>query len=139
MARVETKGNVTDEQAMREMMALLDEWKVPEPSPWFDGRMMARFREEQQRAPENWFARVRDRFLFGNTVALKPLMAGAMALLLVAGGGGYLQMEHMQQRAMPVQASATVQDLQVLDNNDQAIQQMDQLLDTDDNAQGNSL
>jgi hypothetical protein len=32
-----------------------------------------------------------------------------------------------------------VQDLQVLDNNDQAIQQMDQLLDGDDSGQGNSL
>lgn len=137
MARV-SETNVTDEQAMREMMGLLDEWDAPEPSPWFDGRMMARFREEQQRAPESWLSRVRDHFLFGNTVALKPLMAGAMALLLVAGGGGYLQLEHAQ-RAMPVQASATVQDLQLIDNNDQAIQQMDQLLDGDDSGQASSL
>ena len=137
MARVE-ETRVTDEQAMREMMGLLDEWQAPEPSPWFDGRMMARFREEQQRAPESWFSRVRDRFLFGDSVALKPLVAGAMALLLVAGGGGYLQLQHMQS-AIPVQASATVQDLQLLDNNDQAIQQMDQLLDGDDSGQANSL
>ncbi len=123
---------------MREMMGLLDEWQAPELSPWFDGRMMARFREEQQRAPESWFARVRDRFLFGNTVSMKPVLAGAMAVLLVAGGGGYLQLQHSQS-AMPVQASATVQDLQVLDNNDQAIQGMDQLLDGDDSGQANSL
>ena len=37
---------------MREMMLLLDDWKAPDPSPWFDGRMMARFREEQARAPD---------------------------------------------------------------------------------------
>ena len=137
MARVE-QTKVTDDQAMREMMGLLDEWQAPELSPWFDGRMMARFREEQQRAPESWFSRVRDRFLFGNTVSMKPVLAGAMALLLVAGGGGYLQLQHSQ-RAMPVQASATVQDLQLLDNNDQAIQGMDQLLDGDDSGQANSL
>ena len=137
MARVE-QTKVTDDQAMREMMGLLDEWQAPELSPWFDGRMMARFREEQQRAPESWFSRVRDRFLFGNTVSMKPVLAGAMALLLVAGGGGYLQLQHSQ-RAMPVQASATVQDLQLLVNNDQAIQGMDQLLDGDDSGQANSL
>ncbi len=138
MAEVEVNTKVTDEQAMREMMNLLDDWQVPEPSPWFEGRMMARFREEQQRAPESWFARVRDRFLFGNAVSMRPVMAGAMALLLVAGGGGYLQLEHVRS-TMPAQASATVQDLQVLENNDQAIQQMDQLLDGDDSAQENSL
>lgn len=127
---------VSDEQAMVEMMGLLDEWKAPEPSPWFDARMMARFREEVQREPQGWFARLRDRFLFGNTASMKPVLAGAMALLLVAGGGGYLELAHQQ--SAPV-ISATVQDLQVLDNNDQAIQQMDQLLDGNDNSQGDAL
>lgn len=133
MARLE---KITDEQAMAEMMNLLDEWKVPEPSSWFDARMMARFREEVQREPEGWFARLRDRFLFGSSVSMKPILAGAMALVLVAGGGSYLEMTHLQ--STPV-TSATVQDLQILDNNDQAIQQMDQLLDGSDNSQGDAL
>lgn len=124
---------VTDERAMREMMALLDEWQVPEPSPWFDGRMMARFREEQKRAPEGMFARLRDRLLFGNSIGYKPMLAGAMALVLVAGGGSYLELMHLQM-AQPAKTSATVQDLQILDNNDQAIQQMDQLLDSNDDG-----
>ncbi len=121
---------VTDEQAMHDVMAMLDDWKVPELSPWFDARMMARLREEQQRAPEGWFARLRDRFLYGNTATLKPMLAGAMAVLLVAGGGGYweLQQPGVQVQAQPV-VSPTVKDLQILDNNAQAIQQMDQLLD----------
>lgn len=133
MARSE---KITDEQAMAEMMGLLDEWTAPEPSPWFDARMMARFREEVQREPEGWFARLRDRLLFGNTANMKPILAGAMALLLVAGGGSYLELAHLQ--SAPV-TSATVQDLQILDNNDQAIQQMDQLLDGSDNSQGDAL
>ena len=120
---------VSDEQAMHEMMALLDDWKAPEPTPWFDARMMARFREEVQREPEGFFARLRDRFLYGNTATLKPMLAGAMALLLVAGGGSWLEVSHLQQPAKPAAVSATVQDLQLIDNNDQTIQQMNQLLD----------
>ena len=61
-----------------------------------------------------------------------------MALLLVAGGGSYLEMAHLQSTTS-VATSAAVQDLQILDNNDQAIQQMDQLLDGSDNGQSNSL
>ncbi|MGD0179822.1 MAG: hypothetical protein ABSC15_08410, partial [Terriglobales bacterium] len=30
----------------RQTMALLDEWQVPEPSPYFDVRLRARLREE---------------------------------------------------------------------------------------------
>lgn len=127
------KGKVSDEQAMAEMMDLLGEWKAPEPSPWFDARMMARFREEVQREPQGWFARIRDRVLFGTTRNLKPMLAGAMALLLVAGGGSYLETVHLQ-KVSALTTSATVQDLQILDNNDQAIQQMDQLLDDPDNS-----
>lgn len=124
-------NEVSDEQAMQQMMLLLDEWKAPEPSPWFDARMMARFREEQQRAPESLFERLRDRWLFNQQAVMKPLMAGAMALLLVAGGGSYWQLTHLH-TAQPAAVSATVQDLQILDNNAQAIQQMDQLLDDND-------
>ncbi len=123
---------VPDEQAMQDVMALLDDWKAPEPSAWFDARMMARFREEQQRTPEGFFARLRDRLLFNAGRAIKPMMAGAMALVLVAGGSTYLEVAHLQARGATV--SATVEDLQVIDNNDQAIQQMDQLLDDNDDA-----
>lgn len=125
------KTGVSDEQAMKDVMALLDDWKAPEPSPWFDGRMMARFREETQRPPQTLFARLRDRFLFGNASVMKPVMAGALALLVAGAGGGYLQLQHQQAAAGSHTVSATVQDLQILDNNDQAIQGMDQLLDDD--------
>ncbi len=123
---------VSDDQAMQEMMLLLDDWKAPEISPWFEARMAARFREEQARTPESLFERVRDTWLFNNHAVTKPLMAGAMALLLVAGGGGYWQATHMPTAARPAGVSATLQDLQILDNNAQAIQQMDQLLDDSD-------
>ncbi len=123
---------------MREVMDLLNEWQAPEPSVWFDGKMMAKFRDEQNRAPAGWFARMRDRFLFGSPMSFRPVLAGAMALLLVAGGGSYLGVAHLQ-GSPAMNTSATVQDLQVLDNNDQAIQQMDQLLDTSDDSNSSSL
>ncbi len=125
---------VSDEQAMHDVMAMLGDWKAPEPSAWFDARMMARFREEQTREPEGFFARLRDRWLFNSTATMKPLMVGSLAVAMVAvGGGSYLQVAHPNP-AQPATVSATVQDLQILDNNDQAIQQMDQLLDDDNDA-----
>ncbi len=128
--------SVQDEQAMHDVMRLMDDWQVPEPSPWFDARMAARFRAEVQRPPESLFARLRDRWLFSRETALKPAMASAMALLLVAGGGTYWQAAHMQQQSMvrPASVSPTVQELQMLDGNAQAIQQMGQLLDDDGDA-----
>ena len=135
----ERNGTVSDEQAMLEVMALMDEWEAPEPSPWFDNRMMARFRDEQQRAPASWFARLRDRFQLGNPVGYRPVLAGATALVLLAGGGSYLGLTYSQHSA-PAGTSRTLQDLQVLDNNSQALQQMDQLLDgqDDDSASNGS-
>lgn len=135
MFSAETKNRVSDEQAMKDVMALLDDWSAPEPSPWFDGKMMAKFREETQRPPESLFARLRDRWLFGNSNFMKPVAIGSLALLLVGVGGGYLEMTHLSADSHPASVSATVQDLQILDNNDQAIQGMSQLLD-DDSPQG---
>lgn len=127
-------GGVSDDTAMQQMMSLLDEWQAPEPSPWFDARMMARFREEQQREPQGVLARLRDRWLYSSNPALRPATIGALAVLMIAGGGSYWQALHI--RATQPTVSAAVHDLQVMDNNDQTIQVMDQLLDdTDDGPQ----
>jgi len=59
---------------------------------------------------------------------------GAMALVLLVAGGsvGIVTM----QRPHLVEVSATVNDLQLLDNNEQALQQVDQLLQDDAPAAG---
>lgn len=129
-------NGVSDDAAMRQVMTLLDEWQAPEPSPWFDARMLARFREEQQREPLSLLDRLRDRWLFSSSSVMKPTMIAALAVLMVAGGGGYWQALHTRP-AQPA-ISATVQDLQVLDNNDQTIQVMGQLLDDTDDGQPQS-
>ena len=122
---------------LQETSGLLDLWPAPDPSPWFDQRLYARLREEQANQPEGFFERLRSRLLFSTGRELRPMLAGALALLLAIGGGTAASLSHTLHPA-PMQVSATVEDLQILDRNDQAIQTMDQLLQddgtTDDSA-----
>lgn len=117
-------------QALRQTFATLDAWEAPEISPWFDSRMAARLREETERRPEGLFARLRDRFLFSSRYTARPLLASSMGLLLLVIGGTY-SVQHYY--VPPAPASAAVQDLQRLDNNAVALQQMDQL-EAEDNG-----
>jgi len=56
---------------VRQTMTLLDEWKVPEPSPYFETRLMARVREEKAK-PSGWLYWLR-----------KPALAASLAVLMV--------------------------------------------------------
>jgi hypothetical protein len=56
----------------RQTMALMDEWKAPEPSPYFDVRLRARLREEAAK-PAVWWHWLR-----------KPALAISLAVLMVA-------------------------------------------------------
>lgn len=113
---------------LRATMALLDIWQAPQPSPYFDTRMAARMREERQAAPAGFIERMRARLLFGSNLQFRPVMAGALAAILVLGGGTFAGVNHSMHPAARQQASATVGDLQSLVNNSQTIDQMDQLL-----------
>ena len=115
---------------LRAAFAALDAWPAPEPSPWFDSRLMARLRDEQAAAPESFFERLRSTLLFSTGRQLRPILAGALALVLAVGGGTAVTLSHVLHPAT-VEASAAVQDLQIIDRNDQAIQTMDQLLQDD--------
>lgn len=114
--------------------SLLDTWQAPEVSPYFDQRLAVRLREEQAAPAAGWFERLKDRLLFNTGRQFKPALAGAMAIVLLAGGGSI----GITALLRPAQASvsATVNDLQILDNNEQALQQEDQLLQ-DDNPTDN--
>jgi len=62
-----------------------------------------------------------------------------LALILVIGGGGtFFQMRGIHQVPETPATSATVNDLRVLDNNIQAEQQMNQLLDTSGSEDGDA-
>jgi hypothetical protein len=54
---------------------------------------------------------------------------------MLAGGGTFAGF-YQHNSAIAVQASPTVNDLKIIDNNAQALQQMDQLLDPGDDNSG---
>lgn len=115
--------------AFESTFALLDSWHAPEVSPYFDQKLAVRLREEQAAPAPGWLERIKTRLLFNTGRQLRPALAGAMALLLIAGGGtvGITTWPHSP--ASPAaHLSATVNDLQILDKNEQALQQMDQLM-----------
>jgi hypothetical protein len=108
-------------------MALLDAWQSPEISPYFDQKLAVRLREEQASPAPGWLERIRTRLLLNTGRQFRPALATAMALLLIAGGGtvGITAFQHPR----PVHVSAAVNDLLILDKNQQALQQVDQLLE----------
>jgi anti-sigma factor RsiW len=116
-------------RALEATVALLDTWQAPEVSPYFDQKLAVRLREEQAAPAPGWFERLRTRLLLNTGRQFRPALAGAMALVLIAGGGSFgistLAHPHAAQVA-PM--SAAVNDLQILDKNEQALQQVDQLL-----------
>jgi hypothetical protein len=112
-------------KALRSTFALLDDWTAPEPSPYFDSKLRALLREAQAAEPEGFWERTRSFLLFSTGRTLRPALTGALAFAMLIGGGGLGVMLRQPDRP----ASATVNDLKILDNNAQALQQMDQLLD----------
>jgi len=95
----------------RQTMALLDEWQVPEPSPYFDVRLRARLREEVARQPQGWWQWVR-----------KPALAVSLAVLMVVSitffrtDAGWNPTSDGP-RAMVAAPGTAVGDLQALDKN----------------------
>jgi hypothetical protein len=61
---------------LRATMALLDEWRTPEPSPYFDVRLQARLREEMARPQVSWLQWFR-----------RPVLAAALTVLMGVGIG----------------------------------------------------
>ncbi len=120
-------------------LSLLDTWEAPEVSPYFAARMGALLREEQQRPRTGWLDRARSWLLLTN-LQMKPVAgAAALGLLLAIGGGTWLDLSQRAVAPAP-QASATVRDLQSLDENAQVFQQMNSLDAADgDGGSGNSL
>jgi hypothetical protein len=132
---LDTCSSCTEEfRSLQATFNLLDAWEAPEPSAYFDQKLAVRLREEQSAPPESWFERLRDRILFNTGRQFRPALTGALALALLVGGGtaanvfGHPSNMHPGFGGSP---SATVNDLQILDKNAQALQTMDQLLQDD--------
>ena len=114
------------------MFRELDGWHAPEPSAFFDQKLSVMIREEQTTPKLTWLESLRDRMLFNTGRHFRPAMIGALSLALVVGGGSVAGLNYMN--APVPTASATVNDLQILDKNEQAFQQLDELQQDDSNA-----
>ena len=89
-------------------MALLDEWKAPEPSPYFDVRLQAKLREEMACKPVGWFHWLR-----------RPALAVSLTVIMVVGIT-IIQTGHAPTGVTPatvVEPGTAVGDLQALDKN----------------------
>jgi len=117
---------------LRKTMALLDEWQAPEPSPYFDTRLQARFREERReetaRPQSAWFHWM-GRPAWGMSLAAL-LFAGALTIGL--GSKSYwVEMGAIPTNppalGLPVQPGTAVGDLQALEKNDELYADFDVL------------
>ena len=102
---------------LRQTMAILDEWQSPEPSAYFDTRLMACWREEQAQT----LAASQSSWIKLNWLR-RPVMGLALATVLVAGAGvynGWLRVADAPVANSPVamQRGSAVSDLQALDEN----------------------
>jgi hypothetical protein len=116
---------------LRATMNLLDAWQAPEANPYFLTRLQARMREERAAAPAGWLSgsweRLRSRIAYGPGLHVRPLAAMALTVVLLLGGGTYLDVAVWNGAPQPSPQAAVVHDLQLLDNNAQVLDQMDAL------------
>jgi hypothetical protein len=102
----ECKACAGELDSLRKTLALLDEWEVPEPSPYFLTRLRAHVREEREKAPvaSGLFSWLR-----------RPAMALSMATVLAAGGAIYTVLR--QAEAPDPTAQMAVADVESLERN----------------------
>jgi predicted anti-sigma-YlaC factor YlaD len=97
-------------EEFRQTMALLDQWQAPEPSPYFDVRLMARVREERAK-PTGWLSWLRKPVL---AVSLAVLMVMSVVLFRTDTGSYRFGGDSGPVAALP---GSAVGDLQALDKN----------------------
>ena len=115
-------------QGFRQTMALLDEWRAPDPSPYFDTRLQARLREEMARPSAGWLHWLR-----------RPAWAMSLAAVLVAGAilvGSRAYVPKTEalntkppELSVPVLPGTAVGDLQALERNNELYADFDVLDD----------
>lgn len=95
-------------EAMRSTMALLDEWQVPEPSPYFDTRLQARLRAEMAKPQAGWLHWFR-----------RPVLAAALTVIMGVGFGLFFTRGAGNRNPGVVTEGpgTAVSDLQTLDKN----------------------
>jgi len=130
-AHVQSCASCADAWAEHQkLMALLDEWKAPEASPFFDTRLMARVREtkaDEQARPAvlSWLQRP----LFGMPM-WRPVAASALAIAMAIGIGlTRNDVDGTAHQQIQVAKGTAVGDLQSLEKHEAEISNLDLLDD----------
>jgi hypothetical protein len=123
---LESCGDCTEKlKAMRATMTVLDEWQVPEPSPYFDVRLQARLREEMAKPQAGWLHWFR-----------RPVLAAALTVIMGVGVGTFLLRGRISD-PLPVATDdlggpgTAVSDLQTLEKNHDMYSDFEMLDDLD--------
>ncbi len=102
-------------EEFRRTMALLDEWKAPEPSPYFDVRLQARLREEMAKPQVGWLTWFRHPVL---AASLTVLMGVGVGLFFTKGSGVYNSGNNVvADSQVQAEPGTAVSDLQALEKN----------------------
>lgn len=113
-------------EELRATMTALDAWETPEANPYWMTRFQARLEEEKGAAPAGWLERLKTRIAFGARMQVRPVAAMGFTLMLLLGGGAYLDV-YWQQASTAPQPTAVVHDLQVMDNNAQLLDELENI------------
>jgi hypothetical protein len=123
---------------LQKTMALLEEWRAPEPSPYFDTRLQARLREEMARPAAGWLSGLN---LSNWNWLRRPAWAMSLAAALLAGAvtigvnnkSYFVETDKIATSppalSLPVQPGTAVGDLQALERNDELYADFDMLDD----------
>jgi hypothetical protein len=119
---VESCGACTEKlKAMQATMTVLDEWQVPEPSPYFDVRLQARLREEMAKPQAGWLHWFR-----------RPVLAAALTVILGVGVGVFVTKSKVDQGPIAdAEPGTAVSDLQTLEKNHDMYSDFEMLDDLD--------
>ena len=120
--------------SLRETMNLLDEWRAPEPSPYFGARLRAHLREEQTQQSRSWLVWLRRPAVVTAAVALMALGVGMLEG--VRWNEAHHEMVADVDKGQPqiVNPGAPVSDLQYLDSHADLFTDFDALDDNQTEA-----
>jgi len=105
---------------MRSTMAVLDEWQVPEPSPYFDVRLQARLREEMAKPQGGWMHWFR-----------RPVLASALTVIMGVSVGLVVTRGRVSSPPPVAAVGTAVSDLQTLEKNHDIYSDFELLDDVD--------
>lgn len=128
---------------LRSTMSLLDEWKTPEPSAYFDSRMRALVRAESEAIPGGWRARVLDLGLgfCSQPIGWRAAVPCALGLIITIGAGIYKVNISSPQTLTGVArvqrvSGGAVADLERLEKDKELLAALDSLDEVYDNSSG---